>query len=93
MLWDSKKQPAKDRKGSTLHVVRYKDVAWKRWRREYLIALQERHNMTQKKKKFKINLGDVASNGYRLVVIKTVTSISQRIVIQLKLATKKMESK
>ena len=49
--------------------------------------------MTQKKKKFKINLGDVASNGYRLVVIKTVTSISQRIVIQLKLAAKKMESK
>ena len=34
-------------------------AAWKRWKRENLTALGERHNMANKAKKFKINVEDV----------------------------------
>ena len=39
--------------------VRCKDAAWRRWKREYLTALRERHNMTHKTKVVKIDIGDV----------------------------------
>ena len=39
--------------------VRCKDAAWRRWKREYLTALRERHNMAHKTKVVKIDIGDV----------------------------------
>ena len=41
-----------------------KENVWKRWKREYLAALRERHNLTHKEAKFKPKVGDV-------VIIKT----------------------
>ena len=41
-----------------------KENLWKRWKREYLTALWERHNLTHKEAKFKPKVGDV-------VIIKT----------------------
>ena len=41
-----------------------KDNLWKRWQREYLTALRERHNLTHKATKFQPQTGDV-------VIIKT----------------------
>ena len=40
------------------YIVRCKDAAWRRWKRKYLIALRERHNMTHKTKVVKIDIGD-----------------------------------
>ena len=36
-----------------------KDVARRRWQREYMTALRERHNMQDKSKAVNINVGDV----------------------------------
>ena len=41
-----------------------KDNLWKWWKREYLSALREYHNLTHKEAKFKPKVGDV-------VIIKT----------------------
>ena len=41
-----------------------KDNLWKRWQREYLTAVRERHNLTHKATKFQPQIGDV-------VIIKT----------------------
>ena len=41
-----------------------KDNLWRRWKREYLTALRERHNLTHKANKFQPKIGDV-------VIIKT----------------------
>ena len=41
-----------------------KENLWKRWKREYLTALRERHNLTHKEAKFRPKVGDV-------VIIKT----------------------
>ena len=41
-----------------------KNNLWRRWQREYLTALRERHNLTHKAAKFQPNVGDV-------VIIKT----------------------
>ena len=41
-----------------------KDDLWKRWKKEYLAALRERHNLTHKVSKFQPQVGDV-------VIIKT----------------------
>ena len=41
-----------------------KDNLWKRWKREYLVALRERHNVAHKVSKFQPQVGDV-------VIIKT----------------------
>ena len=38
---------------------RCKDAAWRRWKREYVTALHERHNMQHKSKAVNINVGDV----------------------------------
>ena len=38
---------------------RCKDAAWRRWKREYVTALRERHNMQHKSKAVNINVGDV----------------------------------
>ena len=36
-----------------------KDQLWRRWTKEYLTALRERHNLTHKQTKFKVKTGDV----------------------------------
>ena len=41
------------------YIVRCKDAAWRRWKREYLTAFRERHNMAHKAKVVKIDTGDV----------------------------------
>ena len=41
------------------YIVRYKDAACRRWKREYLTALRERHNIPHKTKVVKIDIGDV----------------------------------
>ena len=41
------------------YIVRCKDAAWRRWKREYLTASRERHNMAYKTKVVKIDTGDV----------------------------------
>ena len=35
-----------------------KDSLWKRWSKEYLNALRERHNLNQGKKRFEVSVGD-----------------------------------
>ena len=37
-----------------------KDDLWKQWKKEYLAALRERHNLTHKVSKFQPQVGDVA---------------------------------
>ena len=37
------------------YVKRCKDAAWRRWQREYVTALRERHNMQDKSKAVNIN--------------------------------------
>ena len=41
------------------YIKRYKEALWKRWKHEYLVALREKHNLKNKDKTFKINVGDV----------------------------------
>ena len=41
------------------YIKQYKEVLWKRWKRKYLVALREKHNLKNKGKTLKINLGDV----------------------------------
>ena len=36
-----------------------KDSLWRRWSREYLNALRERHNLNHQQKKFSVNVGDI----------------------------------
>ena len=36
-----------------------KDQLWRRWTREYLTALRERHNLNHNSKNFKVAVGDV----------------------------------
>ena len=38
---------------------RCKEALWKKWKHEYLVALREKHNLKNKDKTFKINVGDV----------------------------------
>ncbi len=40
-------------------LITCKKNLWNRWRREYLTALRERHNLTHQTTKFKISVGDV----------------------------------
>ena len=41
------------------YIRRCKEALWKRWKHEYLVALREKHNLKNKDKPFKINVGDV----------------------------------
>ena len=41
------------------YIRRCKEALWKRWKHEYLVALREKHNLKNKDKTFKINVGDV----------------------------------
>ena len=41
------------------YVKKCKDVAWRRWQREYVTAFRERHNMQHKFKSVNINVGHV----------------------------------
>ena len=41
------------------YIKRCKEALWKRWKHEYLVALREKHNLKNKDKTFKINVGDV----------------------------------
>ena len=36
----------------------YREGLWKRWKHEYLVSLREKHNLKNKDKTFKINVGD-----------------------------------
>lgn len=36
-----------------------KDSLWKRWSKEYLTALRERHNLNHQRKKFQVAVGEV----------------------------------
>ena len=36
-----------------------KDQLWRRWTKEYLTSLRERHNLTHERKKFEVKIGDV----------------------------------
>ena len=42
------------------YLIEFKNKLWRRWRKEYLVALRERHNMTHKRSKFQPKPGDVA---------------------------------
>ena len=42
------------------YIKRCKRTAWKRWNKEYLYSLRERHNMKNKQKHMEIAIGDVA---------------------------------
>ena len=41
------------------YLIQCKNELWRRWKREYLVALRERHNLAQKKSKFQPKPGDV----------------------------------
>ena len=41
------------------YVHKCKEASWKRWVHEYLAALRERYNLSQKEKPVKININDV----------------------------------
>ena len=41
------------------YIKRCKEGLWKRWKREYLVALREKYNLKNNDKAFKINVGDV----------------------------------
>ena len=41
------------------HVQRCKENNWKKCKHEYLVALQERHNLIHKDRTRKVNIGDV----------------------------------
>ena len=41
------------------YITACKNDLWKRWKREYLAALRERHNMLHEKSKFHSKVGDV----------------------------------
>ena len=41
------------------YIKRCKEALWKRWKHEYLVALREKHDLKNKYKTFKLNLGDV----------------------------------
>jgi hypothetical protein len=43
----------------TKYLIECKNKLWRRWRKEYLVALRERHNMTHKRSKFQPKPGDV----------------------------------
>ena len=55
--------PEEDDKNSSKkrqkYIARCKDGAWRRWKREQLTALRERHNMAHNTKEVKIDIGDV----------------------------------
>ncbi len=41
------------------YLLECKNKLWRRWKKEYLVALRERHNMTHKTSKFQPKAGDV----------------------------------
>ena len=41
------------------YVQRCKENAWKRWKHEYSVALQERHNLSHKDRTRKVNIDDI----------------------------------
>ena len=41
------------------YINKCKDAAWTRWKKEYLKALRERHNMLHQAKEMQISLGDI----------------------------------
>ena len=41
------------------YIQRCKENAWKKWKHEYLAALQERHNLSHKYRTRKLNIGNV----------------------------------
>ena len=41
------------------YINRYKEAAWKRWKKEYLLSLREKDNMMHNTKKVKIKVGDM----------------------------------
>ena len=49
----------KDLRKCAKFLKKCKDNLWKRWQREYLTALRERHNLVHKTTKRKLKLGDV----------------------------------
>ena len=56
---DTKEDDRNSCKKHQKYIVRCKDAAWRRWKREYLTVLHESHNMAHKTKVLKIDIGDV----------------------------------
>ena len=49
----------RDLKKRAKYLLECKNKLWRRWKKEYLVALRERHNMTHKTSKFQPKAGDV----------------------------------
>ena len=41
------------------YIKRCEEALWRRWKHEYLVALRETHNLKNKDKTLKVNVGDV----------------------------------
>ena len=54
----------KDLQRRAKYLIACKNNLWKRWQREYLVALRERHSLVHKTPKYEVKVGDV-------VIVKT----------------------
>ena len=54
--WQEENQELRKR---AKHLKSCKDALWRRWLKEYMNALRERHNLSHGKKRFEVHVGDV----------------------------------
>ena len=72
------------------YIKRCKYALWKRWKHEYLVALREKHNLKNKDKTLKINVGDVVmikgeekNRGHWKIAIKNYLYIGKDNIIRV----------